>query len=456
MATGSTATRTPAGLAAPRRLMTPARLRKVVDRTQTTSLFEELRRASPRAVQLVAGRRSATVLLHPELAREVLVGQARSFGKGEALGRTELLLGKGLLTADRERHRRQRPLVQPAFHHSRMAGYADDFVAAATAHSKTWQPGAVVEMTAEMQRLTLAAVGRTLLGTTTGSDTAATVAPALATVLRAWEVALLPGALALLDTPLPGARRSRAAIATLDGLVRGVVGQAQERAGRGAAGEDLVAALVGAMDDEQLRDEVMTLLLAGHETTANALTWTWHLLSDAPQVAARLREQVQDVLGDKLPSYEDLPSLPYLYAVVAEAMRLFPPAWMLEREALEDVDLLGLPVPRGRTCLVPVWVLHRDPQSWHEPLAFRPERWLADGRFDEDAPGQPRGAWVPFGAGTRQCIGESFAWTEAVLLLAVLARDWAPRRLPDQRVGVRAAVTLRPAYGMRMSLDPAR
>ncbi len=440
----------------PTGVMTPRRLRKVIDRSLTTSMFQEFRARSPRAVHLAAGPRSATVLFHPDLARQALVVQARAFAKGEALARTSYLLGKGLLTADRELHRRQRPLVQPAFHHSRLAGYADDFVTAAMAHSARWRAGSVVEMTAEMQGLTLAAVGRTLLGTTAGSDTAATVAPALATVLRSWEVALLPGAMALLETPLPAARRTRSAIATLDGLVRGVIGEARRRGG----GDDVVTALLeaqqvaGTLDDEQLRDEVMTLLLAGHETTANALTWTWHLLSDAPAVATRLREQVREVVGEGLPSYADLPSLPYLYAVVAEAMRLFPPAWMLEREALEDVELDGLAVPRGRTCLIPIWVLHRDPQSWVDPLAFRPERWLTDGRFDEDAPGQPRGAWIPFGAGTRQCIGESFAWTEAVLLLAVLARDWAPLRLPEQRVGVRAAVTLRPAHGMRMTLVP--
>ncbi|MDP3711743.1 MAG: cytochrome P450 [Mycobacteriales bacterium] len=441
----------------PRARLTPSRLRGFVDRSRTTALFDGLRRMSPRAVDLVAGSRSATVVLHPSLAREVLVTKARSFAKGEALGRTELLLGKGLLTADRERHRRHRPLVQPAFHHSRMAGYADDVVLAGVEHARAWRPGAVVEMTTEMQELTLAAVGRTLLGTATGAEAAAKVGPALATALRAWEVALIPGMLALLDTPLPPAVRTRAALASLDALVRDVVADGRRRSESGP-GDDVVAALLasGELDDDELRDEVMTLLLAGHETTANALTWTWHLLSDHPAVATRVRAQVAEAVGDRLPAYSDLPSLPYLYAVVAEAMRLFPPAWMLEREAVEDVVLDGIAVPRGRTVLVPVWVLHRDPDSWDAPLQFRPERWLRDGRFDEDAPGQPRGAWVPFGAGTRQCIGESFAWTEAVLLLAVLARDWAPRRVADQRVGVRAAVTLRPAHGMRMELVPAR
>lgn len=437
----------------PRVRITPRVVRSVVDRTRTTALFERIAAAAPYAAHLRAPGRQELVLSAPELARDVLVTQGRSFGKGEGLGRTRFLLGQGLLTADRELHRRQRPVVQPAFHRSRMPGYAAAMVDAAQAHAATWRDGEVVEMTSEMQRLTLAAVGTTLLGADTGAEAADRVAPALATVLRAWEVALLPGMERLRETRLPGAVRTRAAIASLDELVRGVVSSARARGG----GDDVVSALLASQDevgtdDTQVRDEVMTLLLAGHETTANALTWTLHLLSDAPHVAERLRRELA-ALGDRDPSYADLPALPWAYAVVAESMRLFPPAWILEREALDDVVVGGIEVPRGEQLIMSTWVLHRDPRSWVAPLAFRPERWLdAAGRFDETAPGQPRGAWQPFGGGTRVCIGESFAWTEAVLLLGVLLRRWAPVRVPEQRVATRAAVTLRPAHGMRMRL----
>ena len=436
--------------------LTPRLLRGVVDRTRTTAMFEGFARQAPYAALLDLRFRTALVLSDPGLAREVLVTQGRSFGKGEGLRRTRFLLGEGLLTADRDLHRRQRAVVQPAFARKRMASYATDMVAAAREHVAAWRPGQVVEMTAEMQRLTLAAVGPTLLGTRTGQDASARVAPALATVLRAWEVALLPGMERLRETRLPGPVRTRAAIAQLDELVRGVVADARRR----GTGDDVVTALLAAQDeahsdDAQVRDEVMTLLLAGHETTANALTWTLHLLSDAPHVAARLRRKVADAVGTREPEYADLPALPYAYAVLAEAMRLYPPAWILEREALEDVEVGGIEVPRGRQLVMCTWVLQRDPRSWVDPLVFRPERWLdADGRFDESAPGQPKGAWQTFGAGTRVCIGESFAWTEAVLLLAVIVRAYAPRREPDQVVATRAAVTLRPAYGMRMRLLP--
>ncbi len=440
----------------PRLRVTPRVLRGVTDRTRTTAMFEGFARQAPYAGLLRAPGRTELVLSDPGLARAVLVTQGRSFGKGVGLRRTRFLLGDGLLTADRERHRRQRPVVQPAFTRARVARYAVDMVTAAEEHVAGWRPGVVVDMAVEMQRLTLAAVGTTLLGASTGAEAAARVGSALATVLRAWEVALLPGVERLLESRLPGAVRTRAAIAELDQVVRGVVADARRR----PTGDDVVHGLLTAqdelgVDDQQVRDEVMTLLLAGHETTANALTWTLSLLSDAPQVAVRLRRELADAVGDRPPTYADLPALPYAYAVVAEAMRLYPPAWVLEREALEDVEVGGLQVRQGHQVILCTWVLHRDPRSWTAPLAFRPDRWLdADGRFDETAPGQPRGAWQPFGGGTRVCIGESFAWTEAVLLLSVLLRAFAPRREPDQRVATRAAVTLRPAYGMRMRLLP--
>lgn len=443
----------------PRLRITPAVVRGIVDRTRTTATFERFARAAPYAGLLRAPGRTELVLSDPGLVRAVLVTQGRSFGKGEGLRKTRFLLGEGLLTADRERHRRQRPVVQPAFARARLAGYAETLTAVAQEHVAAWRPGAVVDMAAEMQRLTLAAVGATLLDSPTG-EAAARVGPALATALRAWELALLPGMERLQDSRLPWAARTRTALAELDAVVGGVVADARRRSG----GDDVVRGLLLAQDaadggagpgDRQVRDEVMTLLLAGHETTANALTWTLHLLSDAPYVADRLRRELVAVVGARAPAYADLPRLPYAYAVVAEALRLYPPAWVLEREALEDVEVGGIAVPRGTQLVMCTWVLHRDERWWTAPRAFRPDRWLAaDGRFDETAPGQPKGAWQPFGGGTRVCLGESFAWTEAVLALAVLLRAWDPRRLPEQRVATRAAVTLRPAYGMRMRLDP--
>jgi cytochrome P450 len=189
----------------------------------------------------------------------------------------------------------------------------------------------------------------------------------------------------------------------------------------------------------------MTRLLAGHETTANALTWCWHLLSRHPKVAARLRAELDD-LG-RPSSYDDLTALPFTTACIAETMRLYPPAWILEREVTEPIELDGYTIPVGAVVLASQYALHRDPRWWRDPETFDPTRWLTtEGRFDEDAPGQPRGAWFPFGAGTRQCIGESFAWAEAVLVLARLAVHWAPQSLTEPKL--HAAVTLRPEGGL--------
>jgi cytochrome P450 len=205
-----------------------------------------------------------------------------------------------------------------------------------------------------------------------------------------------------------------------------------------------------------VRDETLTLMLAGFETTANLLSWTWWLLDREPKAAARLRREIDAVLGDQSPTYDDVARLPYAMAVIAETMRLRPPAWMLEREVREPISVGGWVAAVGTTMLMSPWILHHDPRSWGPDAAdFRPDRWIdAAGEFDASAPGQPKGAYLPFGAGSRICIGESFAWTEAVLVLAALASRWAPATEPNQSVGMWAAVTLRPWPGIRMRLNP--
>jgi cytochrome P450 len=205
------------------------------------------------------------------------------------------------------------------------------------------------------------------------------------------------------------------------------------------------------MPDRQVRDEVLTLLLAGHETTANALAWTWLLLDRHPAAAERLHAELAGLTGPA--DVGELPRLPWTHAVVAESMRLYPPAWVVGRRMLRPATLAGWTVPAGSIVTASQWITHRDGRWWPEPLQFRPERWItADGRFDEAAPGQPRGAYFPFGLGRRVCVGESFAWTEAVLVLAVLARGFAPALLAGHRVDVRPGITLRPAHGLPMTI----
>jgi cytochrome P450 len=252
----------------------------------------------------------------------------------------------------------------------------------------------------------------------------------------------------------------RAGIATMRSTVERIVADHKRDAGQY---DDIVASLLAATEDgegfteQQVLDETLTLMLAGFETTANALAWTWWLLDANPDAAARLRAEIDTVIGDAVPTYEDIARLPYTMAVIAETMRLRPPAWILEREVKDPVELGGYHAEVGQPILMSPWIIQRDPRWWGPDAAdYRPDRWInAEGAFDHAAPGQPRGAYFPFGAGSRKCIGEQFAWSEGVLVLATLARRWAPTTVPGQQIGTWAAVTLRPHPGIRMRLEPA-
>jgi cytochrome P450 len=269
---------------------------------------------------------------------------------------------------------------------------------------------------------------------------------------------MMPGGPLLNRLPLPSTRRLAEAGAELDRVVHRLIAEHRATGDRG----DVLSMLLAARDDDgtampdrQVRDEVLTLMLAGHETTANALAWAWLLLDRHPEAARRLHAEVDPLPA--APTYDDLDRLRWTRAVVAETLRLYPPAWVVGRRMLADVTLDGWTVPARSICVASQWVTHRDPRWWTEPLAYHPERWLdAAGRYDENAPGQPRGAYFPFGLGRRVCIGESFAWTEAVLVLATLARDWAPTLVPGHPVDVRPAITLRPTHGLRMTLHRRR
>jgi cytochrome P450 len=419
--------------------------------------FTQVAREYPRLAHTRVAGEHLYLLSAPDLIREVLVAQGRHVVKSRGLQNARLLVGDGLLTSEGEVHRRQRRLVQPAFHERRMAQYAAEMVSASDAHVARWAPGEPVDMATEMSALTLAIVGRTLFGSDLRADTDV-VGAALGISMAAYRRLLVPGGQFLLRLPLRSTRRTFEAGESLDAVVRRIIVERRS----GEPGSDVLSLLLTAseggvgMTDEQVRDEVMTLLIAGHETTANALTWSWHLLGEHPDVAAEMRAEQVAVLGDGRPSYDDVRAMPLTRAVFAEAMRLYPPAWAVGRRLTADIDLDGWRLPAGSTCLTSQWAMHRDPRFWDDPLGFRPERWLLpDGRFDETAPGQPRGAWFPFGMGSRVCIGEHFAWTEGALVLAALAPSWAPRTAAGHRIGVRPAVTLRPADGMPMVLAAA-
>jgi cytochrome P450 len=394
------------------------------------------------------------VLLNaPGLIRNVLVTQHRCFKKGRGLERAKRLLGEGLLTSEGDFHRRQRRLAQPAFHRERMAVYAAVMVEHAARAGESWRDGAVVDCLQEMSALTLGIVGRALFGADVTRE-APEVGEALTAFLDLFWQATLPFSELLERLPLPSARRFRRARGRLDALVLRLI---EERRRSAEDRGDLLSMLLlaqdtegdgGRMSDVQVRDEVLTLFLAGHETTAVALTWTWYLLSQHPQVEARLRDETLRVLAGRLPAVEDVPRLTYTRMVVAEAMRLYPPAWLIARRTLEPVELGGYVVPTGWLVFMSQWITHRDPRHYTNPERFDPLRWTPAAEA-----ARPRFAYFPFGGGPRQCIGEGFAWTEAILLLATLAARWRLHLVPGHSVVPQPTITLRPRGGMRMRLE---
>jgi cytochrome P450 len=395
------------------------------------------------------GRRKFFYLDDAALIEEALVTKARDYMKGRGIQRLKPLLGNGLLTSEQPLHLRQRRMMQPAFHKDRIAGYGDRMVSLTQAHIASWRDGDALAIDAEMTRLTLGIAAETLFSANVDSH-AATVRDALRDVLEAFPASMsLYGELLDHFAFLPVTRRSRAARAKLDSVVYGII---EERRRSNETHDDLLDMLLTArddadsgMDDEQVRDEAMTIFLAGHETTANALAWTWCLLAQHPEIEARLEAEVDDVLaGGRAATAADLPRLAYAHAVFSEAMRLYPPAWALGRRALSDTTLGDWDVPAGSIVIASQLVTHRNPRYWRDPQAFRPERW------HEEAATLPRFAYFPFGGGNRRCIGESFAWMEGVLLVATIARAWR-FRLTSPVPPVQPLVTLRPRNPIRVA-----
>jgi cytochrome P450 len=404
------------------------------------------------------GPQPVVLLSHPEHIRDVLVTHGRRFHKGRGLESAKLLLGEGLLTSEDDFHLRQRRLAQPAFHRARIAGYGDTMTAYARRLADRWTDGVELDVAREMAAYTLAVVGKTLFDADIEAE-AHEIGEALGTAIATFNLTVLPWGKLLLRLPLPIARRFRRARERLDTTIYEMI--ARRRASGHDCG-DLLSMLLLAHDTEgdgagmsdlQLRDEAMTLLLAGHETTANALTWAWYLLSGAPEVEARLHAEV-DAIGNRPLDADDLARLPYTRAVLAETMRLYPPAWIVGRRALEAYRVGGHLLAPRTVVLMSQWIVHRDPRWWPDAESFQPERWLPGGSATDAA--RPKFSYFPFGAGTRVCIGEQFAWMEGVLALATFARRWRLRLAADQRVEPQPIVTLRAKHGMRMVAERRR
>jgi cytochrome P450 len=388
----------------------------------------------------------------PADIEHVLVASNRSFVKDMFTRDLRRVLGDGLLTSEGDVWRRQRRLAQPAFHKDRLQSYAAQMVASAERTSETLRHGDVRDVHEDLMHLTLDIVTRTLFGAGVGDD-AGTVGTAVDALMAYYAnpIALLvPGYHRL---PLPGNHRFAKALRRLDAITYRII--AERRAEGGTDRGDLLSMFLAAQDEDggrmtdvQLRDEVMTLFLAGHETTANALSWTLFLLSGHPEVEARLASEVAAVLGGRSPVLGDLPRLSYVEHVVNEALRLYPPVWLMAREVIEPFELREMRFPKGAQIWMSQWVLHRDPRYFDDPEGFRPERW-ADGL----AKRLPKFVYFPFGGGPRLCIGNAFAMMEATLLLATLTQRLRFQRSPSTRAVPLPSVTLRPRRGLQMRVS---
>src|SRR5229473_177809 len=387
---------------------------------------------------------------HPDTIEEVLVANARKYIKGRVLRANRHVFGEGLLTSEGDFWLRQRRLAQPAFHRAQIASYASTMVEYTHRMLDGWRGGEERDAHQEMMRLTLQIVGKTLFDADVERD-AQEVGKSLELLLEIGanfrRTIFVPH---WLSTPTN--LRAKREIAQIEKILYRIIG---ERRASGRDTGDLLSMLLSAQDDDgsrmtdrQLRDETITLFLAGHETTASTLSWTWWLLARNPRVEAKLHAELDAMLGDCAPTLDDLPRLGYTEHVITESLRLYPAAWGMARLAVEDHEIAGYPVTKGMGVAMAQWVVHRDPRWYDAPEEFRPERWEGDllKRL-------PRFAYFPFGGGARQCIGNAFALMEATLILATIAQKYRLRLVPGHPVVPLASITLRPRYGVRVLLE---
>jgi cytochrome P450 len=408
-------------------------------------------------VRLRFGTTRALLLAHPEHIGHVLHDNHRNYDKHNVdYAVLRRLLGNGLLTSDGEFWRRQRRLMAPMFHRQRVAGFCNLMVNSTLEMLERWdamaRSGESFDIAAEMTRLTLPIVAKALFSADV-SDDAEAIGAALTEVNRQL------GEFSLLDMfwmiPTPRKRRFRAALQTLDEVVGKIIDARRRATSRN---EDLLSMLLEAVDEEtskgmtphQVRDEVLTVLLAGHETTANALAWTWYLLARNLAAENKLHDEIASTLGERAPGAPDLPQLHYTRMVIEESMRLYPPAWAISRNAIGEDEIGGYPVRPRTNIIICSFVTHRHPSFWEEPERFDPERFSS-----ERSQRRPDFAYLPFGGGPRICIGNGFATTEAQLVVATIAQRYRLRLVPGHPVELHPLITLRPRHGIRMTLHPA-
>jgi cytochrome P450 len=404
-------------------------------------------------VRINFGPQMVIILNDPEYIKDVFVTNQKSFKKGRGLERAKGVLGEGLLTAEGEFHLRQRRLAQPAFHKQRVASYADVMVQYAERSGNRWHAGEKLDIAEEMMRLTMAIVGKTLFDADVENE-ATEVGDALTAMMKVFNLMTLPFAEYIEKLPIPSLKRARAGAVRLEELIYKMIA---ERRASGEDKGDLLSMLLQSRDEEgdgtgmtdkQVRDESLTLFLAGHETTANALTWAWYLLSQNPDIEAKFHAELKEVLNGRLPTFDDVANLSYTRMVLAEAIRLYPPAWLIGRRALVDHTIDGYSIPAHTIILTSPYLIQHDPRYYPDPEKFDPTRWTPAAQAQ-----RPKFTYFPFGGGTRICIGESFAWMEGVLILAVLGQQWQMRHVESHKVELQPIVTLRPKHGMQMTVQ---
>ncbi|MEO6804429.1 MAG: cytochrome P450 [Granulicella sp.] len=398
----------------------------------------------------------------PDYIREVLVTQASSFVKERTVRRMKVLLGEGLITSDDPIHIRQRRIAAPAFHRQRIAAYAGQIVAIAAAQRDRWHSGQQIDIAAASMELSLEIVARTLFDTEVTADIRA-INDEVNTVMGLYNfLVAFPRLEWFMRLPIPGILKFKRSKAHLDAVVNRLVHERRAEINAGAPDKgDLLSMLLTSTDeradeqgrhtgmsDDQIRDEVLTIFLAGYETVANALTWTWYLLSQHPDIEARLHAELDSVLDGRLATLADYPNLRYTEQVFAESMRLYPPAWAMGRMSTKPVTLGPYTLPPGSHVFFSQYIMGRTPEYFPDPLRFDPDRFTPEAKA-----ARAKYTYFPFGGGSRQCIGESFAWMEGTLALATIAQRWRPRFVPAFPIVLQPKITLRPKNPVMMRLE---
>ncbi len=411
--------------------------------------LSQIHKKYPDIVHVKLGITDFYLATNSDLVQEILVTKQRDFVKGEYLQRTKKVFGEGLLTSEGDFHHRQRKLVQPAFHHDRIDSYAEIMTEYSERTMQNWQNRQVLDIHAEMLKLTMSIVAKCLFDTDVEKESKS-ISRDLTTTIEYFN--RLSSPLSAILQKLPTNKKYEKAVQRIDRMVYGLI-ENRRKSGRDSG--DLIYLLLNAKDEggtqmteQQIRDEVLILFTAGHETTANALTWTWYLLSENPAVEAKLHAEVDKLIPeDSVPDARDMPKLEYTNKVLTESMRLYPPAWILPRKVVKDCNIGGYFIPADANVVLSQYVNHHDPRYFVDPEKFEPERWSPEMKKR-----LPKFAYFPFGGGPRSCIGEPFAWMEGVLILADVSRKWRLHHVEDHKVEMLPMITLRPKYGMKMQL----